>query len=309
MIDRDNLPPTIAMAVELPDPEGPAIRVGVHVTGRHPLQAGIYWTRTPGAGLRSVGASQGTSVLGEVDGALAAGPLGQWDPESSIEVEVYGGDLESVASSEVIRGENLAMVGREVVGFTEAELVAEHRYRLSGLLRGLLDTEDEVGRHAPGERFLLLDDSLVRVPYPAALFGDRVHLKAVRSMESITDTPDFAAVDLEGLSARPRPPADLRAWWVDDALEVSWWRRSRHPNRTLGDPAIEPMDEPFVRFELLVELDGYQVRSAQVEGRRRWTYTLADLADDGVDGPFRISVAQMGAWGVGRPATVEVELP
>ncbi|QDU67721.1 hypothetical protein [Engelhardtia mirabilis] len=306
MTELDPFPSVYAVAVEVPDPLGPAIRVAAAVTERFTNQVGIYWTRTPGSGYRGVGATTGVGRVGRALSVLPSADPDLWDNSGEVLVELARGTLESRPTSDVERGANLAVLGGEVIAFATAALEGERTYRLSGIARGLLDTAARTGTHAIGEPFMLLDEATLRIPYHPDQWGDEVTLRAVRAGRSIADAPDFATVTLAGASALPRAPGALQATEVAGGLQVSWARRSRHRNRVVDAPAMVPLDEPFERFEIEVAMGGAPVRVETVEAATSWLYSMAmQFEDASVLATKTIRVRQLGAWGRGRPAEVE----
>jgi len=85
------------------------------------------------------------SVIGETLWDLYPGPTGRWDRGNVFEVQLDHGELQSLPEARVLAGANAALVGRKVLQFRTAELVAEGHYRLSNLLRGQLGTEHATG--------------------------------------------------------------------------------------------------------------------------------------------------------------------
>lgn len=89
-----------------------------------------------------------------------------WDRVNTVEVELVNGELESRDPDEVLRAQNWAILGDEIIAFKTATLIGtgsagELQYRLSGLLRGRRDTRLAVDDHAVGERFVLLEDGVI----------------------------------------------------------------------------------------------------------------------------------------------------
>lgn len=96
-----------------------------------------------------------STVLSGVIGAAAA-PTHFFDNASTVTVVLKEGSIASDTEANVLSGSNHAIIGREVVAFRTATLTATDTYVLSGLLRGLLNTQDEMTRHLPNEKFMLL---------------------------------------------------------------------------------------------------------------------------------------------------------
>ncbi|ONI56462.1 hypothetical protein N500_0462 [Wolbachia pipientis wUni] len=87
------------------------------------------------------------------------------------------GNITSIADS------NLALVGKEIVKFQNAELIDKNKYKLSNLIRGQEGTKEY--QHTAGEKFVLLDDSIISFEVQR---GKKFYLKAVTYGESLENT-------------------------------------------------------------------------------------------------------------------------
>ncbi|WP_353283390.1 glycoside hydrolase TIM-barrel-like domain-containing protein [Wolbachia endosymbiont (group A) of Pogonocherus hispidulus] len=75
---------------------------------------------------------------------------------------------------------NSALIGKEIVKFQNAELIDKNKYKLSDLTRGQKGTKD-----ATGEKFVLLDDSIISFEVQP---GKQLFLKAVTYGDSLDNT-------------------------------------------------------------------------------------------------------------------------
>ncbi|XCA33063.1 MAG: glycoside hydrolase TIM-barrel-like domain-containing protein [Wolbachia endosymbiont of Polyergus mexicanus] len=75
---------------------------------------------------------------------------------------------------------NSALIGKEIVKFQSAELIDKNKYKLSNLIRGQEGTKD-----ATGEKFVLLDDSIISFEVQR---GKKFYLKAVTYGDSLDNT-------------------------------------------------------------------------------------------------------------------------
>jgi len=85
-----------------------------------------------------------------------------------------------LSSMSPIANSNLALVGKEVIKFQNAELIDKNKYKLSDLTRGQKGTKD-----ATGEKFVLLDDSIISFEVQK---GKKFYLKAVTYGDSLDNT-------------------------------------------------------------------------------------------------------------------------
>lgn len=83
-------------------------------------------------------------------------------------------------STSPIANSNLALVGKEVIKFQNAELIDKNKYKLSNLIRGQEGTKDTAG-----EKFVLLDNSIISFEVQR---GKKFYLKAVTYGDSLDNT-------------------------------------------------------------------------------------------------------------------------
>jgi hypothetical protein len=82
---------------------------------------------------------------------------------AEVRVILVSGELFSSSPQQLQAKENLALIGKEIVQFTRAELIEPYFYKLSGLRRGRYGTEIYIDNHLADEEFILLDDKLTSV--------------------------------------------------------------------------------------------------------------------------------------------------
>jgi len=150
------------------------------------------------------------------------------DEHSTVEVYVFGDELNSTTNDLLLAGANAAYLGGELIQFRTATLIAAGKYRLSGLLRGRKGTEQFMGTHAIGDLFVVLGaDSARRVAVTSALIGVARLYKGVTFGQTLAETP-AQEFSLAGVGLKPLSP--VRFGGGRDAsgnLTITWVRRSR----------------------------------------------------------------------------------
>jgi hypothetical protein len=235
---------------------------------------------------------------------------GRWQ-ETSIWIDVVGGELSARTEAAVLNGANMALVetaaGWEAIQYVGAELVGPGQYRLDRLLRGQQGSEPAMAAGAPiGARVVFLTGAESRLDVAAWERGLELLWRAgapsVVAGGLWTDTQTFNAVAREEWS-----PAHLKASWASDDLSMTWVRRARRD----GDPwlAGEPPLSLPERYSVRIS-GGAAARTWEVdapfavypEGER-----VADFASGGI---AVIEVGQLGADGeAGALAALEVAIP
>lgn len=246
------------------------------------------------------------TVMGTATTTLPFGETAFWDRTGTVEVALLAPNmaLESRSEASVLAGANLCLIGRELVQFTTAELLASGRYRLSGLLRGRRGTEAAARQHAAGERFVLLSGAAL-APFDAgvARLGQTLMFKAMGPHEALEDVA-AQGVTLTAEAMRPLAPVHLRLW-RDAAGDVHlrWVRRSRQGFDWI-DGVDAPLAEETERYDVQILGNGAVRRQWRV-GTQQAIYPAAEqVADFGaLPAMLEVRVAQVSAL-VGPGAAV-----
>jgi hypothetical protein len=210
--------------------------------------------------------------------------------------------LENRSDEALIAGDNLALIGEELIQFGAVEPLGGRRFRLSRLLRGRRGTEWAAAAHVAGEPFLLIDPaSLAVVEAPLALVGSEVRLMASGLGD---ETPAEAAILVTGEAVRPPAPVHLTAERSDAGdLRTSWIRRSR-TGWTWLSGTDTPLGEEIEAYQLTISTAGStRIVTADTPD---FVYSAAQQAADGVVGDITISVCQLGTLAPSRPAEIVV---
>lgn len=139
-------------------------------------RAALMTSYDDGATLQEAGPTAAPAVMGTAVTALGPGGAALFDAETSVEVELLNDAmwLESRSDDALVGGDNLALLGDELIQFGLAEPLGDRRFRLSRLLRGRRGTEWAVTGHLAGEPFVLIEAaSLAVIEPPLALTGAR----------------------------------------------------------------------------------------------------------------------------------------
>ncbi|MBC2670922.1 phage tail protein [Novosphingobium piscinae] len=295
--------PTTLAAFELPW-EGPAGRAAgsLYVAAASAAAgwsgAALYAVDRDG-GLELIGSSgRRPATLGTAVDALPPASSLLPDRASQVTVALLGPDtvLAEATGVRLAQGANRALLGDEIIQFARAEPLGAGRWQLSGLLRGRGGTEAAAAGHAVGERFVLLDDSLLVLDGTLAATADRIAAIGLVDPEPVT-----SAVALRGIGARPLAPVHPRARALaDGALALSWTRRARGAWRW-ADEADVPLHEEAERYA--VELGAGAVPLARWEvGAPALTLSAETVRQ--LRGPWRgapLQVRQLGAAGPSWP--------
>lgn len=220
---------TIVAAFEIPPLDDelltrPRLSIAAAGTGPGWRRAALLYSLDEGATWLGAGSTAGPAVIGTTVMALPGAEAGLIDRANSIEVDLLheAMALTGIEPAAIGRGENLALLGGELIQFLEATRIGPRRWRLSHLVRGRRGMS---APHAPHERFVLLDrDTLATITLPSDIAG-----RTIRVLASGVGDDDAAeaAASIRGVSIAPPSPVHLRAAREGDHTVISWTRRSR----------------------------------------------------------------------------------
>jgi Putative phage tail protein len=240
----------------------------------HYVGATGFRTEWRGARLfRSTDAGANYSALQDIDRRVTAGVSASAlrdfdggnlvDETNTVDVTLVNGTLSTITRAQLLNSGNAALLGDEIINFRTATLVSGTTYRLSGLLRGRLGTEDAQATHAIGERFVLLDaGSLLRQSTPASLVDVAVLLKAVGRGYSVDDAYTVSFTDT-AISSKPLAPVHLFATRRDDGTYAAQWVRRTRFSAPWIDSTDAPLGEDVEAYRVRV-LNGATVVEQQV---------------------------------------------
>lgn len=278
--------------------------------------AGAVLYRSPDGGTtyEEVATASEQATIGTLQAALDPGPTTIIDEGNELFVELEAGALESISETSLLAGLNAAAIGAdgrwEVIQFRDAVSSGSPTvWRLTGLLRGRRGTEWAVGTSQLGDRFVLLDSALMRVPMNIGAIGAERPHKAVLVGTSIEAT---TAVDFtgRGVALEPFAPVSVEGEWDGGDLVISWVRRGRI-GQELPDGADIPLSEETEAYEVEIVVAGSPdvVRTISATSPTA-TYTAAQIAADfGSPTPasFDVRIYQLSAV-VGRGYAAEATL-
>lgn len=176
----------------------------------------VYYSSDAGVNWIDAGVITDRSVIGEVtavpDDFEEAEGL---DTASTLTVELTDtGELETTSQINVELGENASLVGEEVLGFATTDLTSPLEYDLTNLTRGFRDTE--MTGHIIGEKFVLLEETGIRVEVPTSLIGETLRVKCVsdgQTLGGVTPYEEVTICDPSAVSLGGR----LESWIVQAA--------------------------------------------------------------------------------------------
>lgn len=265
------------------------------------------------------------SDMGVTTGTLASAPTEYWDNVNTIQVEMFEGSLASVTEAECLNGSNRMWFGTgEIIGFKTVSSDGSNKYTLSGLLRGLRNSQDYTGSHEEGELAVVLEDGLLGFhEITFGQVGDTAYLKMVPIGGDIDEVEETEKT-LAGRTCLCFSPCAEKAWWANGDLKVDWKRRSRTLGRIFNEDGM-PMIPSVEEYEVDIFSDaGYATlertitSTASANGSvitptsQLMKYDSADITADGFSSTDTIymKIYQIGSLlDRGTPETITAIVP
>lgn len=160
-------------------------------------------------------------VLGKTITGMGAHTVYYRDDVNSIDIELLRPDmeLESATMEEMMNRNNLAIIGNELINFSNVEQLTEKTWRISGFLRGRKGSP--ISSHATNERFVLLDvDALYFADAELYDIGRTLTFKVTSIGREGPD--QVKTIVYNGNSQRERQPAYLHARRVGGNIVINW---------------------------------------------------------------------------------------
>lgn len=183
-----------------------------------------------------------SATMGNATSFLGYYETDQIDYKNKFTVTLMNGSLEKISDDLFISGYNKAIVGDEIIFFKNAKLIAENTYEISELIRGMYGTEKHIGSHVCGDRFVLINDDLVKVNIPYENISKHFNIKAVTFKDSLGNT-DSQLFHMIGNSLKTFSITDVNV----SGNKIIWTRRSRIPN-FLTNFKDAPLGENFEKY-------------------------------------------------------------
>jgi hypothetical protein len=275
-----------------------------------PWRSQALFVSPESSGFMQRGTISKAATIGRLIEALPPGFAGRIDRSQQLVVELFDGEVESVSMIQLLNGANVAAVRSELgswelIQFQFAEEIAPNIWRLGGLLRGQLGTDDGMAAGASaGASLVLLDDAV----QPAGLLANEIGLplnwRAGPAGSDFSGENFVTLTETGGLRARlPLSPVHLRARRrANGDVAFSWIRRGRIDADNWEAGEI-PLGEETEQYRVTVfAVSGESLRTQTVP-QPGWIYEAAAIQSDlgSTVTEIEIAVSQhslSAGWGV-----------
>ncbi len=236
--------------------------------------------------------------IGVVNSPISSANSHIWDNANILEIELYNGSLSSADKLSVLANSNRIAVERddgsfEIIGFVNAELIANNIYRVSKLLRGLLGTDNSISPISVGNRVVILDQNVHYFDVPLDILGTNIN--AIYYIGANDGLGHEININIGLNEVKPLKPVHLRAKKIvsADDIEISWIRRARVSGNSwvLSEVPLEFVPE---KYRLNIYNNAQIVRSLEVAENYFLYNSAMQLEDFGVlPANFNFEIAQI----------------
>ena len=219
------------------------------------------------------------AIMGNAITALPSGVTVVFDEINSVTVSLIGqGTLSSMPELSVLNGANLALIGDEMMQFKTATLISPGQYTLSGLLRARLGTEYALSTHVAGERFVLMNEALVKDVYTIGSVGLSKLYKPVSIGATLGSTQSKAFI-YAAKALKPYSPVQITGTRdASNNLTINWVRRTRLGGAWI-DGSDAPLNEASEKYEIDI-MSGSTVKRTLTSTTPTVAYSAANQTTD-----------------------------
>lgn len=265
--------------------------LGIYIIGGQrgtPTSPSAISTSVAGGAWNNIGNVPGITVTGYTLSAMPDGKPGITDYQRSVFVMLWDDQatLDSITYAQLMNEQNAALIGNEVILFKTATLQANGSFLLEGIVGGRQGTEQEMASHASGDRFALLDESLMfRLYYQQSTIGVSRSISLATPRSSSTDSKQITHA---GASLKPWAPVHVSAVLSVD-IDISWVPRYRvNSSWVNGVDVTADANEQSWRVDIYDQADDVTLlRTATVSTA---SYPYVDHAADGVNTSAKIRI-------------------
>ena len=186
--------------------------------------------------------------------------------------------LESVEMFDFLEGENMALIGKEIVQFKNIELQADGTFKISQLLRGLFGTEQYISTHNENEKFILLNKNIISNNFTVNDIGLSYNFKIITFKDTFENSTN-KIFKIEGKNLKELKVVHIKIIKVGNNYKITWLNRKRGQNNWMDGE-----ESNYERIYIINILDKNNniVRSTKVENSTEWLYTKEMIDNDNI---------------------------
>ena len=267
--------------------------------------ANIYFSNNGGRTYNTIDSVTQQSLVGRVFNIPKNTRPYYFDYENNLKVffhpKINTDLLENVNELELYNGANMALYGNEIIQFKNIKLNDDNSYSVSGLLRGLYNTEKEIVKHSIGDSFIILNNNLPFQEFESDKINFYYLYKAVTFKRDLADV-DEILYNIKGKNLKPFTPCHFRYKIIDNKLILEWKEKGRgYANWVDYSDYISVENEK--RYLLnIYDSDDVLLKSVSLNNEEY----VFDL--EGVDGLLKVFLCQVGRYGIGEKVEIKIKI-
>jgi hypothetical protein len=201
--------------------------------------------------------------------------------------------MRNLNTFELLNGENLILLGNEILQYKTITLNTNGSYRIKDLMRGLFGTENRMYDHTVGERFIFLED----LSYQEFSYDKKEENPLYKIVNFNGDISDATTINYKiiGKNLSPLRPCHVRR--KNNA--ITWERVDRGNTRWFNDFenfCVENEEKYCLEFYL----NNLLVKKTYINNKRSH-----ELDEELLTGNFSIKLYQVGRYGNGETLVVQ----
>jgi hypothetical protein len=186
----------------------------------------IYSSTDNGNTYKKVATVSGSHTVGKLMQSLGSGVASIIDRSNSFTV-FSKTVINPVTTDQFLNGENLILVGNEIIAFKDVTLLGDNQYQLSYLIRGCKGTEWAMGTHSVNEQVVLLNN-LIKITANKGYINQTALFKLVPPYESEEQVTKTTSLTYQGNSVKPYTIANVKGipTPITHDATITWNRRT-----------------------------------------------------------------------------------
>ena len=186
----------------------------------------VYSSTDGGNTYKKVATVSGSHTVGKLVGTLGSGVASIIDRSNSFTV-FSKTVINPVTTDQFLNGENLILVGNEIIAFRDVTLLGDNQYQLSYLIRGCKGTEWAMRTHSVNEQVVLLNN-LIKITANKGYINQTALFKLVPPYEGEEQVTKTTSLTYQGNSVKPYTIANVKGipTPIIHDVTITWNRRT-----------------------------------------------------------------------------------
>lgn len=190
----------------------------------------LYYSDNGSKSYTKIGETNKNYLFGKVINVPKNAKPYYFDNRNELTISFHGNvddnKLINISDQEIFNGGNTALYGKEIIRFKNVELLENGLYKISNLIRGLFDTENEINKHKKNDKFLLLNDMIITQEFASDKIKSNYLYKAVTFDTNISNTNNIF-YELLGTNLKPFRVCHVSTNLENNSLFVKWEEKGR----------------------------------------------------------------------------------